>query len=104
MAKLLANGEADVLVWVATLNARQTPPVVAIPSIVIGRSGMVFEQEPSVYIPVGAPGIDHAGHMYRCDNVVSMPLKKLRDSGLPSGAEVLKMVEKILSFEPDIYS
>ena len=96
MSKLLANGEADVLVWVATLNARQTPPVVAIPSIVIGRSGMVFEQEPSVYIPVGAPGIDHAGHMYRCDNVVSMPLKKLRDSGLPSGAEVLKEIEMTL--------
>lgn len=97
MARLLANGEADVLVWVATINARQTPPVVAIPTIMIGRSGMVFEQEPSVYIPVGAPGIDHAGHMYRCDNVVSMPLRKLRDSGLPSGAEVLKKIEKILS-------
>ncbi|MCX7111281.1 MAG: formylmethanofuran dehydrogenase subunit B [Proteobacteria bacterium] len=88
-ARLLASGEADVLVWIATINARQTPPVTSIPTIVVGRSGMVFEQEPSVYIPVGAPGIDHAGHMYRCDNVVSMPLRKLRDSGLPSGAEVL---------------
>ena len=96
-ALLLANGEADVLVWIATINARQTPPVVDIPTIVIGRSGMVFEQEPTVYIPVGAPGIDHAGHMYRCDNVVSMPLKKLRESGLPSGAEVLKGIEKALS-------
>jgi formylmethanofuran dehydrogenase subunit B len=96
-ARLLASGEADVLLWIATINARQAPPVTTIPTIVIGRSGMAFEQEPSVYIPVGAPGIDHAGHMYRCDNVVSMPLRKLRDSGLPSGAEVLKGIEKALS-------
>ena len=62
-SRLLANGEADVLVWVATINAKQTPPVASIPTIVIGRSGMVFEKEPEVFIPVGAPGIDHAGHM-----------------------------------------
>ena len=95
-ARLLANGEADVLVWIATINARQTPPATSIPTIVIGRSGMVFEQEPAVYIPVGAPGIDHAGHMYRCDNVVSLPLRKLRDLGLPSGAYVLGRIEKAL--------
>ncbi len=95
-ARLLASGEADVLVWIATLNANQTPPVTSIPTIVIGRSGMVFEQEPAVYIPVGAPGIDHTGHMYRCDNVVSMPLRKLRDSGLPSGAFVLAEIGKAL--------
>jgi len=95
-SRLLANGEADVLVWVATINAKQTPPLADIPTIVIGRSGMVFEKEPAVYIPVGAPGIDHAGHMYRCDNVVCLPLRKLRDSGLTSGAEVLKMIEGVL--------
>ncbi|PZN84425.1 MAG: formylmethanofuran dehydrogenase subunit B [Candidatus Methylumidiphilus alinenensis] len=95
-SRLLANGEADVLVWVATINAKQTPPVASIPTIVIGRSGMVFEKEPEVFIPVGAPGIDHAGHMYRCDNVVCLPLRKLRDSGLTSGAEVLKGIEGVL--------
>jgi formylmethanofuran dehydrogenase subunit B len=93
-AKLLASGEADVLVWVASINARQTPPATDVPTIVIGRSGMTFDKEPDVYIPVGAPGIDHAGHMYRCDNVVSLPLRKLRDSGLPSAASVLKAIEQ----------
>lgn len=95
-ARLLGNGEADVLVWIATLNARQTPPLTSIPTVVIGRAGMVFEQEPAVYIPVGAPGIDHAGHMYRCDNVVSLPLRKLRDLGLVSGAEVLAGIQNAL--------
>jgi len=92
-SRLLRNGEADLLVWIATLNAQQTPPIASIPTIVIGRAGMVFEQEPSVYIPVGAPGIDHAGHMYRCDNVVSLPLRKLRDLGLVSGAKVIGQIE-----------
>jgi len=95
-ARLLGNGEADVLVWIATINARQTPPASSVPTIVIGRSGMVFEKEPEVYIPVGAPGIDHAGHMYRCDNVVCLPLRKLRDLGLPSGAYVLGEIGKAL--------
>ncbi|QSA96953.1 formylmethanofuran dehydrogenase subunit B [Methylococcus sp. EFPC2] len=95
-ARLLAEGEADALVWVSTLNAKQTPPAASIPTIVIGRSGMVFEKEPDVYIPVGAPGIDHDGHMYRCDNVVCLPLRKLRDSGLPSGAEVLAAIEQAI--------
>lgn len=95
-ARLLSSGEADVLVWVSSLSPAAPPVSHAIPSIVIGRSGMQLEQTPDVFIPVGTPGIDHAGHMYRCDNVVALPLYKLRDIGLPSAAEVLKAVEMAL--------
>ncbi len=95
-ARLLASGEADALIWIASINAAQTPPAASIPTVVIGRSGMEFEKEPDVFIPVGAPGIDHAGHMYRCDNVVCLPLRKLRDSGLPSAAAVLARIEEAL--------
>jgi len=95
-ARLLADDEADLLLWVASINARQTPPQTRVPTIVVGRCGMSFEQEPEVFIPVGAPGIDHAGHMYRCDNVVSLPLRKLRDSGLPSAASVLAAIERAI--------
>lgn len=95
-AKLLAEGEADVLVWVSSLGLTP-PPVSAAPTVVIGRSGMTFEQEPEVFIPVGIPGIDFAGHMYRCDNVVAMPLYKLRESGLAKAAEVLAAIEARLA-------
>ena len=95
-ARLLASGEADALLWVSSINAQLTPPAASIPTVVIGRSGMRFEREPDVFIPVGAPGIDHAGHMYRCDNVVSLPLRKLRDSGLPTAASVLATIEQVL--------
>lgn len=93
---LINNGEADALLWVNAFNVAAVPPVSNLPSIVIGRSGMQFNKHPDVYIPVGTPGIDHAGHAYRLDNVVAIRLKKLRDSGLPSTAEVLSAIEQAL--------
>lgn len=93
---LLKNNEADALVWVQAFNVKAVPPVTALPTIVLGRSGMTFEKEPDVFIPVGTPGIDHAGHAYRMDNVVAIRLKKLRDSGLPSTSDVLNAIEHAL--------
>jgi formylmethanofuran dehydrogenase subunit B len=92
--QLIADGEADALVWVQAYNTASIPPVTDLPTIVVGRSGMVFEKEPDVFIPVGTPGIDHAGHTYRMDSVVAIRLKKLRDSGLPSTADVLNAIEQ----------
>jgi formylmethanofuran dehydrogenase subunit B len=92
---MLENGEADFLLWVHSFNTDE-PPLTNHPTVVIGRSGMRFAREPEVYIPVGTPGIDHAGHAYRLDNVVAIRLKKLRDSGLPATASVLSAIEQIL--------
>ncbi|MFA5016667.1 MAG: formylmethanofuran dehydrogenase subunit B [Methylobacter sp.] len=93
---LLGNGEADALVWVQAFNAKAVPPETALPTIVVGRSGMTFAKEPDVFIPVGTPGIDHVGHAYRMDNVVAIRLKKLRESGLPSTFDVLHAIEQAL--------
>ena len=94
---MLANGEVDALLWVQAFNARAVPPCdKGVPTIVVARSGMVFDDEPEVFIPVGTPGIDHTGHAYRLDNVVAIRLKKLRDSGLPSTADVLTAIEHVL--------
>jgi formylmethanofuran dehydrogenase subunit B len=90
---MLANGEADSLVWVSSFNVDRTPPQTEVPTVVVGRSGMTFEQEPEVFIPVGVPGIDHAGRSFRGDSSVAVPLRKLRDSGLPSTFEVLTAIE-----------
>ncbi|MDQ7090987.1 MAG: formylmethanofuran dehydrogenase subunit B [Methylococcales bacterium] len=94
--RLLDDNEADALLWVHAFNSQATPPKTHIPTIVVARSGMVFEHEPDVFIPIGTPGIDHAGHAYRMDNVVVIRLKKLRDSRLPSTAEVLNAIEQAL--------
>ncbi len=94
---MFANGEVDAFLWVQAFNSRAVPPHGGkIPTVVVARSGMVFEEEPEVFIPIGTPGIDHSGHAYRLDNVVAIRLKKLRDSGLPSTAEVLTAIEQAL--------
>ncbi len=97
--ELLNNGEADALIWVNAFNAQANPPKTNVPTIVVARSGMMFEKEPDVFIPVGTPAIDHAGHAFRLDNVVAIRLKKLRDSGLPSTADVLNAIEQVLREE-----
>ncbi|HAD31894.1 MAG TPA: formylmethanofuran dehydrogenase subunit B [Methylophaga sp.] len=94
--RILANDESDLLIWVSSFNTAVTPPQSSANTIVLGRSGMQFETEPEVYIPVGVPGIDHEGRTFRSDSVVSVPLRKLRDSGLPSVFEVLSVVEQAL--------
>jgi formylmethanofuran dehydrogenase subunit B len=93
---MLANGEADVLLWLHAFNNTALPPSTTVPTIVIGRAGMQFETPPAVYIPIGTPGIDHAGHGYRLDNVVAIRLKQIRDVGLPSAAEVLSAIEQLM--------
>ncbi len=91
------NGEVDAFLWVQAFNTSAVPPCGGkIPTIVVARSGMEFEEEPEVFIPIGTPGIDHSGHAYRLDNVIAIRLKKLRDSGLPSTAEVLTAIQQAL--------
>ncbi|MTI62991.1 formylmethanofuran dehydrogenase subunit B [Methylophaga sp.] len=94
--RMLDEGEVDVLLWVSSFNTDGRPPATDATTVVLGRSGMTFDQEPEVFIPVGVPGIDHSGRTFRCDSVVSVPLKKLRDSGLPSTYDVLTAVEQAL--------
>ena len=95
--QMFANGEVDGFLWVQAFNSSAVPPHGGkIPTVVVARSGMEFEEEPEVFFPIGTPGIDHVGHAYRLDNVVAIRLKKLRESGLPSTAEVLTAIEEAL--------
>ncbi len=94
--RLLGSGEVDAMLWLSAYNTTRVPPETDLPVVVLGRSGMTFEHPPEVFIPVGVPGIDHAGHTYRTDNVVAVRLFQLRDSGLPSSAEVLGAIEQLV--------
>jgi formylmethanofuran dehydrogenase subunit B len=55
---------------------------------------------PDVFIPVGIPGIDHIGSMARMDNVVSLPLKKVRPSALLSLSQVIEQVIEQINDSP----
>jgi formylmethanofuran dehydrogenase subunit B len=93
--KLLKNGEADVLLWISSLNPDKAPPTTKAPSIVIGHANM-NAKDAEVFIPVGTPGIDHKGTMFRIDSSVSLPLSQLRSSELPSLSEVMAAIEAAL--------
>jgi formylmethanofuran dehydrogenase subunit B len=86
----------DALLWISTFNPH-LPPENTVPSIVIGHPNMQFERAPDVFIPVGIPGIDHIGAMARMDNVVSMPLKKMRETSLPTLSYVIKQIKDSLA-------
>lgn len=89
--------ECDALLWISTFNPYTAPDCKA-PTIAIGHPDTQFEHMPDVFIPVGIPGVDHAGQMFRMDSSITLPLKKLRNSNLPSLSEVIAKIEaKLLS-------
>ncbi|MBN2445528.1 MAG: hypothetical protein JXO22_02300, partial [Phycisphaerae bacterium] len=94
--RMLADGEGDLLVWVATIGTDIGLPQTRLPTVVLGTPGVRLAQPPTVFIPVGTPGIDHTGQMVRCDNVVSLPLKNLHRSSLPRAADVLAAIQAAL--------
>lgn len=96
ISRMLTEGEGDLLVWVASIGTDIGLPQTKLPTIVLGTPGVRLAQSPTVFIPVGTPGIDHAGQMVRCDNVVSLPLQNLGRSQLPRAADVLAAIQAAL--------
>jgi formylmethanofuran dehydrogenase subunit B len=96
IGRMLAENEGDLLLWLSSFSPDFGPPMTRIPTIVLGTPGLRLSQPPDVFIPVGTPGIEHAGSMVRCDNVVTLPLKNLHRSRLPRAADVLAAVEAAL--------
>lgn len=87
-ARVLEAGGADSLLWISAFS-RRAPPPSALPQIVLAPPGLEVRTKNTVYIPVGTPGLDHAGQLMRADAVVSLPLRQLRHSPLPAVASVL---------------
>lgn len=96
IGRMVADNEGDLLLWISSFTTDLGPPSTRMPTIVLGTPGLRMSQPPQVFIPVGTPGIDHAGTLVRCDSVVSLPLKDLGRSRLPRAADVLAAIEKAL--------
>jgi formylmethanofuran dehydrogenase subunit B len=96
ISRMLAQGEGDLLVWIASISPELAPPATDMPTIVIGTPGIALPKSTQVFIPVGTPGVDHAGRLIRVDSVVSLPLKDLGRADLPSVADVLSAIEAAL--------
>lgn len=89
---VLKHKEADTLLWISSFESDTPPPRASIPTIVLGNPGHKLGYRPDVFIPVSTPGIDHVGQIIRTDSVVSLPLKKLRQSPYGSVPSILNQV------------
>ena len=96
IGRMLKDGEGDLLVWIASISPDLSPPETDLPMIVLGTPGLKLAKEPAVFIPVGTPGLDHAGRLIRVDNVVSLPVKDLGRAPLPPVAGMLASIEAAL--------
>lgn len=94
--RMLDSGEADALVWISAFRP-EPPPATASPTIALGLADTPFAREPEVFIPVGTPGKDHGGQVFRTDGVVALQLVGLRPSAQPSVALAVAQIDQALS-------
>jgi formylmethanofuran dehydrogenase subunit B len=99
-ARLLADGAVDALLWVAGFDADALPAPNRLPMVVIGHPALAAAlQRPglrTVFIPVSTPGIGSAGHLFRTDGTVLMPLHAIYSDRLPTVADALGLIVSAL--------
>ena len=94
-ASLLINsGNSDLVIYLNSLSEKKLILNKKNKNIVIGRPFTKYNIEPDVFIPCGIPGVDFKGHIFRTDNVVSLPLSSLRLSHSKSVQQVLREIIK----------
>jgi formylmethanofuran dehydrogenase subunit B len=93
-SRLTDARDIDALVWISTFRALH-PPHAGVPTIVISAADAP-KPAVAVFIPVGTPGLDHAGAIFRMDAVVALPLVGLRHGRFPSAGDVLDRIHRAL--------
>jgi formylmethanofuran dehydrogenase subunit B len=91
--RLLADGAVDSLLWISGFDASQVLPATSLPRIVLGHPALQLPPRKAgadaVFIPISTPGIGSAGHLFRTDGSVLLPLFPIYRDTLPGAAEVL---------------
>jgi formylmethanofuran dehydrogenase subunit B len=95
--RMLAAGEADALLWISAFDTARLPPPGKVPAILLAPPGATLAPGTAVYVPIGVPGVDHAGQIFRTDGVVALQLRALRKGALPSAAAVVNAIDKRLT-------
>ncbi|MEP9321684.1 formylmethanofuran dehydrogenase [Paraburkholderia phymatum] len=99
-ARLLADHAVDALVWVASFGVDLPPPQSGVPTIVLGHPGLApicsDRQGPTLFIPVSTPGIGSAGHLFRADGGIVLPLVPVYEDTLPAVAHVAAQIAQAL--------
>ena len=92
--QLINSRNADCVIYLNSLSEKKLILNKKNKNIVVGRPCTKYNIEPDVFIPCGIPGIDFKGHIFRTDNVVSLPLSSLRQSNGNSVQQVLREIIK----------
>lgn len=74
----LESGAVDALLWISSFEPDPGLPARSVPTIALTRPSRRIARTAEVYIPIGTPGVDHAGTLFRTDAIVSLPLRGLR--------------------------
>lgn len=83
----------DAVIWVNSFSPEKNPPDSGLPTIVLGNPNSQPASEPNVFIPIATPGLDCSGTLFRVDGSVTLPLKKLRETDLPTLSDVISQIE-----------
>jgi formylmethanofuran dehydrogenase subunit B len=96
--RLLDDGAVDTLLWVASFDAQSAPPATTLPLVVLGHPAQAerCRRPGAVFIPISTPGIGSAGHVFRTDGTVLMPLHAVRPDGLPGVGDVARRLLQAL--------
>ena len=86
-ATAAALDDADLLLHTGAFRPDPPPAFDRGPVIALAHPETEFAREPEVFIPVGTPGVDHGGQVFRMDGVVCLPLEGVREAGLASVAQ-----------------
>lgn len=86
-ATAAALDDADLLLHTSAFRPDPPPAFDRGPVIALAHPETEFAREPEVFIPVGTPGVDHGGQVFRMDGVVCLPLEGVREAGLASVAQ-----------------
>ena len=100
--RLLDQRAVDGLLWISSFDPQRLPPAATLPRIVLGPPAMVAllrdadGLRDNVFIPVATPGLNAAGHLFRTDGPIVLPVVAARDDGLPGVAAVLTRLGELL--------
>tara|TARA_Y100000768_G_scaffold143378_1_gene106815 strand:- start:3569 stop:4825 length:1257 start_codon:yes stop_codon:yes gene_type:complete len=89
---LIESNSIDLVIYINTISNKKLLLNKKHKNIVIGQPSTKCNIEPDAFIPCGVPGIDYKGHIFRTDNVVSLPLSAVKVSKFRSAQEILREI------------
>jgi formylmethanofuran dehydrogenase subunit B len=94
--RLMADREADCLLWISAYRAAALPWRTAVPIVAVTARDADFDELPRVRIAVGCPGVDHAGVEYLSATGTLAQVEAEEPSDAISVAEVITRIIAIL--------